>query len=284
MESLVDHNLAYADPMVPELARVAAKRQDTDDVWTLDLTLDTAPWAGFAPGQFNMLSVFGVGEVPISFSGDPADTSKIVHTIRAVGPVSSALTRLSEGAALGLRGPYGVGWPMAAADGQDVVVIAGGLGMAPVRPVLYRILAERQRYGSVALLYGARGPDEILFLDELRQWRQRLDMQVEVTVDHAPDTWRGRVGVVTKLIRYIDFDPAETVAITCGPEIMMRFAANALVDQGVPQERIYMSMERNMKCAIGLCGHCQLGPVFICKDGPVFTHQQLRRLMAVEEL
>lgn len=284
MESLIDETALAADPMVPELARVVAKRQDTEDVWTLDLALENASWSGFVPGQFNMLSVFGVGEVPISFSGDPVDTSRIIHTIRAVGPVSTALTRLKEGAVLGLRGPYGVGWPMTEADGQDVVVIAGGLGMAPVRPVLYRLIAERQRYGSVALLYGARGPDEILFRDELSEWRRRLDMEVEVTVDHASDSWRGRVGVVTKLIKHADFDPFNTIAIVCGPEIMMRFAANALVDAEVPEERIYLSMERNMKCAIGLCGHCQLGPVFICKDGPVFTHQQLRGLMAVKEL
>ncbi len=270
--------------MVPLLARVTDRRQDGPDVWTLDMRLETGTWAGFVPGQFNMLSVFGVGEVPISFSGDAADTTKIVHTIRAVGPVSTALTRLQEGSVLGLRGPYGVGWPMEELEGQDVVVIAGGLGLAPVRPALYHLLQERQRFGSVSLLYGTRSPNDILFREELANWRRRLDMEVEVTVDHADESWRGRVGVVTKLIKHADFDPFNTIALICGPEIMMRFAANALLDQEVPPSRLYLSMERNMKCAIGLCGHCQLGPVFVCKDGPVFTYEDLRGLMAVKEL
>lgn len=273
-----------ADPMVPSLARVTSTRQDGPDVWTLEMRLETGQWQGFVPGQFNMLSVFGVGEVPISFSGDATDLSTIVHTIRAVGPVSTALTRLEEGAVLGLRGPYGVGWPMAAAEGCDVLVMAGGLGLAPVRPALYHLLRERQRFGSVSLLYGTRSPADILFRQELEDWRRRLDMQVEVTVDHADESWRGRVGVVTKLIKHADFDPAESVALICGPEIMMRFAANGLADAGVPPNRLYLSMERNMQCAIGLCGHCQLGPVFVCKDGPVFTHERLKTLMAVKEL
>ncbi|MEX3010564.1 FAD/NAD(P)-binding protein [Hoeflea sp. TYP-13] len=275
---------AETDPMVPQLARVAAKRQDGPDVWTLDLCLEAGTWGGFQPGQFNMLSVFGVGEVPISFSGHPTDTTKIVHTIRAVGPVSRALTELPVDAYLGVRGPYGVGWPMQAAKGQDVLIVAGGLGLAPVRPVLYSLLAERGRYGSVALLYGTRSPKDILFLSELESWRSRFDMQVEVTVDHAGGDWHGRVGVVTKLINRVEFDPDDTVAMICGPEIMMRFAANRLREEGISGDRIFLSMERNMQCAIGLCGHCQMGPVFVCKDGPVFTHDFLRPLMAVKEL
>ncbi len=273
-----------SDPMVPRLARVTATRQDGPDVWTLDMEPESGDWAGFEPGQFNMLSVFGVGEVPISFSGDPADSGKIVHTIRAVGPVSTALTQLQEGAVLGIRGPYGTGWPVDAADGRDIVVIAGGLGLAPVRPALYHFMNRRQSYGSLSLLYGTRSPDDILFRSELEDWRRRLDVEVDVTVDHATDRWRGRVGVVTKLVAFADFDPSNTIAIICGPEIMMRFAANALIDRDVPPSQLYLSMERNMQCAIGLCGHCQLGPVFVCKDGPVFSHDRLAPLMAVREL
>lgn len=282
MASLAEKHVA--DPMVPQLARVVKSRADAPGVQTLELVLEQGSWDGFVPGQFNMLSVFGVGEVPISFSGDPTDNSVIVHTVRAVGAVSTALTRLRKDAVIGLRGPYGVGWPMAEAAGKDVVVVAGGLGLAPVRPVLYRLMAERARYGQVTLLYGARGPAEILYRKELESWRHRLDMDIEVTVDHATGDWHGHVGVVPKLIGHATFDPARTLAIVCGPEIMMRFSAKALGDAGVPETSMYLSMERNMKCGIGLCGHCQLGPVFVCRDGPVFTHTQLEKLMAVKEL
>jgi NAD(P)H-flavin reductase len=231
-----------------------------------------------------MLSVFGVGEVPISLSGDPARRGRLVHTVRAVGPVSTALTALRPGDALGLRGPFGAGWPMAEADGQDVIVVAGGLGLAPLRPVLYRLFAERERYGLIALLYGTRSPDDILFRRELESWRRRLDAEVEVTVDHAGPDWRGQVGVVTTLIPRASFDPLQSIAFVCGPEVMMRFAITALLDAGLPPEAIHLSMERNMKCAIGHCGHCQLGPTFVCRDGPVFRYDRLRDLLSVKEL
>jgi NAD(P)H-flavin reductase len=231
-----------------------------------------------------MLTVFGVGEVPISLSGDPGDPSRLVHTIRAVGPVSRALVQLKAGALVGLRGPYGVGWPIEAAAGRDVVVIAGGLGLAPLRPAIYRLLAERGRYGRLILLYGTRSPDDILFRAELESWRRRLDMAVEVTVDHATSDWHGNVGVVTTLIRSARFDPSHALALVCGPEVMMRFAIAGLKDAGVDSEAIYLSMERNMKCAIGLCGHCQLGPVFVCRDGPVFRHDRIGAVLAMREI
>ena len=276
--------MADADAMVPRLARVVRSRQDSPGVQTLDLTLEDGIWDGFAPGQFNMLSVFGVGEVPISFSGDPADSSSVVHTVRAVGAVSVALAKLKKDQLIGLRGPYGRGWPLDSARGRDVLVIAGGLGLAPVRPLLYRLMADRQAFGHVSLLYGARGPSEILYRHEIETWRSRLDMEVEVTVDHADPSWRGHVGVVTSLIGRALFDPARTTAFVCGPEVMMRFSASALTAAGIAGDDIHLSMERNMKCAIGLCGHCQLGPVFVCRDGPVFSHTELARLMAVKEL
>lgn len=284
MSTVPMSELTARDPMVPALVRVMRSRHETADVWTLDLEPVDWAWSGFSPGQFNMLSVFGVGEAPISFSGEPDDASRIVHTVRAVGPVSKALCRLKVGETLGLRGPYGVAWPMDLAPGRDVIVVAGGLGLAPVRPALYRLMAERQKYGRVTLLYGARNPAEILYRREIESWRKRLDMDVEVTVDHADADWRGHVGVVTRLIPRASFDPADTLAIVCGPEIMMRFAAKALGDAGIPDPMIYLSMERNMKCGIGLCGHCQLGPVFICRDGPVFAQDRLKALMAVKEL
>jgi NAD(P)H-flavin reductase len=271
------------DPMTPRPARVLAIRQDLADVFTLDIALeDDTEKTLFTPGQFNMLSVFGVGEVPISFSGPPDDQGCFVHTIRAVGPVSRALTRLRRGEVLGLRGPFGAGWPMAEAAGQDVVVVAGGLGLAPLRPALCQLLAERDRYGRIVLLYGTRSPDQILFRDELEDWRRWREMDVEVTVDHAVSDWTGHVGVVTRLIASATFDPQSAIALVCGPEIMMRFSIAALRDAGVADEAVYLSLERNMKCAIGLCGHCQLGPVFVCKDGPVVRYDRVRPLISLE--
>jgi len=271
------------DPMVPTVAKVVAARQELADVWTLDIDTGASGFS-FAPGQFNMLYAFGVGEAAISISGDPAQPEKLVHTIRSVGKVSDALVRLKPGDPVGLRGPYGGGWPMQAAAGADVVIIAGGLGLAPLRPTLYRLLAERDRYGRIIILCGARGPSDILYREELSKWRTRLDVEVEVTVDHADQTWHGNVGVVTTLIGRSAFDPKKTVAMLCGPEIMMHFAAVDLVKAGVPPEAIYLSMERNMKCAIARCGHCQFSSDFVCHDGPVATWARLGRLIQLREI
>jgi NAD(P)H-flavin reductase len=272
-----------AQPMVPQIAHVRRRRHDAPDAWTLELDMADGARFLYAPGQFNMLTAFGVGEAAISVSGDPA-AGRLIHTIRAVGPVSRALTKLGPGNPVGVRGPYGVGWPMAEAEGKDVVVVAGGLGLAPLRPALYRLLGERERYGRIALLIGARRPEEIVFRDEVENWRGRFDIDVEVTVDHAQSQWYGHVGVVTTLLSRLDIEPGRTIAMVCGPEVMMRFSAMSLVDKGLPEEAIYLSMERNMKCAIGHCGHCQLGPTFICRDGPVFTYARLKPLLAVKEL
>jgi NAD(P)H-flavin reductase len=274
---------AAADPMVPKVARVTRTRRELGDVWTLDIETGAGGFA-FLPGQFNMLYAFGVGEAAISISGDPAAPERLVHTIRSVGKVSDALVRLKAGDTVGVRGPFGGGWPMQAAEGSDVVVIAGGLGLAPLRPSLYRFLAERDRYGRVVLLCGARSPADILFRHEMERWRRRLDIEVEVTVDHATPDWHGNVGVVTTLIPRAAFDPARTVAMICGPEIMMRFSAIELEKRGVPGEAIYLSMERNMKCAIGRCGHCQFSSDFVCKDGPVATWAHLARLLSLREI
>lgn len=272
------------DPFVPQLYRVAAVRRELADT----VTLEIAPQAGtrppFEPGQFNMLYVFGVGEVAISMSGDQADDTRFVHTVRAVGAVSKAITGLDVGATIGVRGPFGTGWPIAAAEGSDVLIVAGGLGLAPLRPAIYRILADRHRYGRVAILFGSRNPHDMLFRHELEQWRQRLDVTIEVTVDHADADWRGHVGVVPALIPRVAFDRHEAVALVCGPEVMMRFAANALRDAGISAERIFLSMERNMKCGIGLCGHCQFGPAFVCRDGPVMRFDRIADILAVREI
>lgn len=271
-------------PMLVQPYRVQRVRKEIPGTLTLDLAAPDATGFAFAPGQFNMLYVWGVGEVPISISGDPARPQTLTHTIRSVGPVSEALCRLPRGATVGVRGPYGNHWPVEAAVGSDVVVAAGGIGLAPLRPVLYHLLAHRAGYGNIALLYGARTPQDLLYTDELARWRGRFDLEVGVTVDKATNGWQGHVGTVTTLIPKAGFDPAHTVAFVCGPEIMMRFTIRELQSRGVPDERIFISMERNMKCAIGLCGHCQLGPFFICKDGPVFAYSAIKEWFAKREV
>jgi NAD(P)H-flavin reductase len=276
---------APADPMRPETYRVLSVRRETHDTFTLGL-IPTAHkgTAAFAPGQFNMLYVFGVGEVPISISGDPGDLSTLVHTTRGVGMVTEAMRRLKRGGILGVRGPYGSSWPVAAATGKDVVVVAGGIGLAPLRPAIYHLLSHREQYGRVVILYGARTPDDILFTRDLEDWRARFDTHAFVTVDRAAGPWRGHVGVVPGLIPRAPFEPANTVALICGPEVMMRFTALELEKRGVPLARIFVSMERNMKCAVGFCGHCQYGPDFICKDGPVFPYERIRAILMRREI
>jgi NAD(P)H-flavin reductase len=271
--------------MTPRIAQVLRRHRDGRQVVTLDIRPEhDGSAAPFAPGQFNMLTVPGVGEVPVSLSGDPAEPERLVHTVRAVGPVSTALTRLHPDDPVGLRGPFGTGWPMAEAAGCDVLIIAGGLGLAPLRPVLYGLLAERNRYGNVALLYGTRSPDDILYHRQLQTWRRRLDLEIEVTVDHAGTDWHGQVGVVTKLIPRAPFHPLDAIAFVCGPEVMMRFAIAALKDAGLADSSIHLSMERNMKCAIGVCGHCQFGPTLVCRDGPVFRYDEVRGLLGKKEI
>jgi NAD(P)H-flavin reductase len=264
---------------------VVGRWREAPHTWTIEIESDRRIGdTTFEPGQFNMLYVFGVGEVPISMSNDPAAGRRLRHTVRAVGQVSTALTRLRAGDAVGLRGPFGTPWPMATALGRDVIVVAGGLGLAPLRPAICRILAARERYGKVTILYGTRSPDDILHHRDLERWRRELDIDIEVTVDHAIGAWRGHIGVVTALIPHSTFDPADCIAMVCGPEVMMRFTVTALTQAGVPDEAIYLSMERNMKCAVGLCGHCQFGPTFICKDGPVFRYDRVRDILRLKEI
>lgn len=268
----------------PLYAYVADVREEMADVATLELTLADAPGAvAPAPGQFAMLYAFGVGEAAISFSGDPAQPSRLVHTIRRVGAVSTALTRLGVGDGLGVRGPFGQGWPMQAIAGRDLVVMAGGLGLAPLRPVMLSALRGPARPRRLTLLCGAREPELILYRDELDRWR-REGAEVLVTVDHASPGWDGDVGLVTALVARAGFEPENAVAFVCGPEVMMRFSAVALEEAGVSAARIWLSMERNMKCAVGLCGHCQFGAAFVCKDGPVFRFDAIRSRLCVREI
>lgn len=275
---------ARPDPLTPRIAYLRSRRKDTHDVWTFALEEETRTAEPFKPGQFNMLTVFGVGEVPISLSGDPSKAERLVHTVRSVGAVSKALTELRAGDAVGLRGPFGAGWPMAAIEERDIIVIAGGLGLAPLRPALYRLHAERERYGRIVLLYGTRSPEDIVFRRDLERWRERSAFDVRVTVDHATTPWNGNVGVVTTLVPRAGCDPQRTIALVCGPEVMMRLAIAALRANGVRDDAIYMSLERNMKCAVAQCGRCQLSRVLVCRDGPVFRYDRVRDLLAHREL
>jgi len=264
-------------PMLPHPHRVKGVRRETDDTFTLELEpLNGAGTRLYTPGQFNMLYVFGVGEVPVSISGDPTQAGLLVHTTRAVGTVTKAMVKLKRGDVLGVRGPFGSHWPVEESAGSDVVIVAGGIGLAPLRPVLFSVLANREAYGKVVLLYGTRTPADILFRRDLEAWRARFDLDVFVTVDRAMGGWRGNVGVVTTLIHRAPFDPLNSVAMVCGPEVMMRFTVKELNKRGIDFDSIHVSMERNMKCAIGFCGHCQYGPTFICKDGPVFRYDRIK--------
>lgn len=281
MHSVIETVLA--EPMAPFPCEVLATHAEPSDTFTIDLA---TPGDGFSftPGQFTMLYVFGVGEVPISISGDPAGRHTVTHTIRRVGAVTRALGDLKAGDHVGVRGPFGTSWPIDAARGGDVVIVAGGIGLAPLRPALYAVLADRAAYQRVFMLYGSRTPNDLLYAAELQAWRSRFDLDVYVTVDRADPGWYGSVGVVTRLIERAEFDPASTTALVCGPEIMMRYAAETLTAEEVAEDRIFLSMERNMKCAVGFCGHCQYGPNFVCRDGPVLSYAALAPLLSVREL
>jgi NAD(P)H-flavin reductase len=236
----------------------------------------------FRPGQFNMLYLPGVGEVPISLSSDPGVSERLGHTIRYAGNVTRAISRLKVGDVIGLRGPYGSAWPLERLRGRDVCIVTGGIGLAPLRPVIYAIMQNRSDYGRVVLLYGARTPDDMLYTAEFEAWEER-DIQIRQTVDRADESWRGHVGVVPMLFYHMRLDPKKTTVLTCGPEIMIHFVIYEALARRIPKERIYVSMERNMKCGLGFCGHCQFGPTFVCREGPVYSYAAIEPFFGVED-
>jgi len=281
--AIADEVAAARGAMVPLPYRVLRKRRENHDNWTLELEPVDAAIAPLGPGQFTMLYAFGVGEVPISTSGDlEADGRIVVHTIRAVGAVTNALCSAAPGTVVGVRGPFGNTWPLDAAYGRDLVVVGGGVGLPPLRPIVYHALRHRADFERIVVLYGGRTPDDLLFPKQLEEWSREID--VDITVDAAGRDWNGKVGVVTKLIPPARFDPETAVCYVVGPEIMMRFTALALLARGVAPDRIWISMERTMRCGVGLCGHCQLGPTLICRDGPVYRWDELAPFMEVPEL
>jgi NAD(P)H-flavin reductase len=275
------------DPLAPQPFRIVEVKQEIEGCSTLTVEPETDQAKRlclFSPGQFHMIYAFGHGEIPISISGDPARANRLVFTVMGVGAVSRALTLLKEGDMVGLRGPYGNSWPVDKAAGHDVLIVAGGLGLAPLRPANYSILAKRDLYNRVMLLYGTRKSESILFSDQLDEWNKHMEMNVGITVDTASEGWKGNVGLVTELIKATHFSPTRTIAMICGPEIMMRFSAGCLRERGMKASQIYVSMERNMKCGTGLGGRCQYGPFFTCKDGPVFSFDQVEHLYKVQEV
>lgn len=283
--SAIPETALTSDPMMPEPFVLKQVLKEAPDTYGLVLE----PEHGirncvFHPGQFSMLWVFGVGEIPISISGDPEDRGRLTYTVRAVGKATGSLVTSKPGDSIGVRGPFGRGWPMEAARGKDVIVVAGGIGLAPLRPVIYEILNHRKDYGRLLVLYGARSSSDVLYRKELAAWARQPDTQVLTTVDYGGLSWKGHVGVVTTLFKFARLRPAQSVAMICGPEVMMRFVSRELEARGIARNDIYVSTERNMECAVGLCGHCQYGPHFICKDGPVFSYERLRPLLEKYEL
>lgn len=275
-----------ASPWLSWSATIGNVTPHSPGVATYDICLDDPEVAEryrFRPGQFNMLYVPGIGESAISVSGNPDESSFLAHTIRTAGNVTHALAGLGTGGQIGLRGPYGTPWPLDECVGRDVILVAGGIGMAPLRPVVCSLLANRERYGHITLLMGARTPDGLLYADEWPAWKEQLDVQR--TVDRAPDDWQGNVGVVTSLLERMPIrHPQQTCLMTCGPEVMMWYTIRSALSRGLPSSAIWLSLERHMNCAVGFCGHCQLGPEFVCKDGPVVPYDRVASFLKVKAL
>lgn len=272
------------DPWLARMARIEATRQEAPGVFTFDLALDESAADGrFLPGQFNMLSIPGVGEAAISISSEPSRTAMLSHTIRVAGNVTRALSQMRPGERVGVRGPFGTHWPVEQCRGKDVVIACGGIGLAPLRPAIYHFLNHREEYRRLILLYGARTPNDLIYTAEYDGWREQ-GLEVEVTVDIGDAQWRGHIGVAPLLFYRLRLYANQSSVLTCGPEIMIRFVVFEALARKVRPEDIYVSMERNMACGIGLCGHCQAGPYFVCKDGPVFSFRQVEPYFNLEEL
>jgi NAD(P)H-flavin reductase len=271
--------------MLPAAYRVVSRHAEAPDCATLRLEPDGPALPQFRPGQFTMLSRPGIGEVAISVSGDPAaGDGSLTQTIRDVGAVSRALCQARPGDLVGARGPYGTGWGLDTAAGRDLLVVAGGVGLAPLRPVVLGGLAGRASYGRIIVIAGARGPAEFLYRSQLAGWAATPGLEVQLTVDQPAAGWDGPVGFVTEPLARLALDPARTTAFVCGPEPMMRACGRALLGRGLAAEDIRVSLERNMQCGIGLCGHCQLGPLLVCRDGPVTDYATARPLLHTREL
>ncbi|SMB98875.1 NAD(P)H-flavin reductase [Thermanaeromonas toyohensis ToBE] len=270
------------NPFKPERAVIKEIIRETHDTTTYTFSFideEVRRDFRFRPGQFNMLTIFGIGEAPISISSSPVQTETFQHTIRHVGNVTNALARMKPGDVVGIRGPYGTGWPLDVLPIKNLLIVAGGIGLAPLRPVIREVVHRRKEFGQVEILYGARTPADLLYTPEYQLWRQS-DIILRLTVDMVPPgtEWKDEVGVVTKLFDKMSSRPEETTVFTCGPEIMMAFVVKGLLARGFRPEQIYVSLERRMNCGVKKCGKCQIGPKFVCRDGPVFAYAELLSL------
>jgi NAD(P)H-flavin reductase len=275
------------NPYLPRPAEIVERRMQAPGVYTFRLRFRDPKLREayrFLPGQFNMVYAFGAGEVAISVVSDPREPELLDHTIRIVGNVTRILERMKKGETIGLRGPYGSAWPLEEARGKDVIVVTGGLGCAPVVSVINYVVNRRASFGRLKILHGIKTPKDLLYRERFSAWRKIPDTEVHLTSDQPGEGWKYSVGVVTNLFDRVEIDPQNSVVMMCGPEVMMRRAVHALLARGLSPERIYLSLERNMKCAVGFCGHCQLGPAFVCKDGPVFRYDRIRPWLETQEV
>ena len=264
-------------------ARIIARSEETEGIYTYRLRFEEEAVAerfAFAGGQFNMLYIFGIGEVPISIVSDPEDSHILDHTIRVVGRVTEIIGRMDVGDVMGVRGPFGSGWPLAEAEGKDVLVVTGGLGCAPVVGAIEYMFRRREQYGRIHIMHGVKTPNDLLYRERFEAWRQNPDTEVLLASDQPERHWHYHTGVVTELFDQVEMNPANTIGMMCGPEIMMKLAARHLTGRGLPENALYLSMERNMQCGVGLCGHCQIGPYFVCKDGPVMRYDLVAPFLA----
>jgi sulfite reductase subunit B len=274
-------DIPHADEnlFIPVQARIVKIKPQTALEKVFTLSLPNGLSLGNRPGQFMEVSILGVGEAPISISSSPSRSNGTFELcIRNVGNVTNKIHQLKEGDTLGVRGPFGRGFPIEKFRGKDVLLTPGGLGLAPLRSLINQVIDERAMFGRVIILYGARNPSELLFKDELALWANRSDIEFHVTVDHADENWKGNIGVITTLFRHISLNPRNTVCAICGPPVMYRFVLMELAGKGISEGNIYLSLERRMKCGVGKCGHCQINHVYVCQSGPVFSYAEVKGL------
>lgn len=263
---------------IPTLAEIVSTRQLTELEKLFEIRLLEPVPFHFEPGQFILLSVLGVGEAPVTLASSPLKKDGVEVCVRRVGSLTNALHRLQEGATIGLRGPFGKGFPIEALKGKDLLFVAGGIGIIPLRSLIHYVLERRKDFGQLSILYGAKTPKEFLFTDELKAWGQRGDVRLMLTVDKPDETWKGNAGVITRLIPPLELRPKETYAVIVGPPVMYKFVLMELYQKALPESQILMSLERRMRCGVGKCGHCQINNVYVCQEGPVFSYQFLKRL------
>ena len=270
------NSVSYRELYTPEIATVTRVEPLGEKEKLFEISLPDGRGLGHKPGQFVQVSVLGIGEAPISVSSSPSRSDGSFElAVREVGNVTAALHRMETGGKVGIRGPYGTAFPIGDMVGQDILFVAGGIGLFPLRSLINEVLDKRRGFGRVTILYGAKGPAERMFAHELEQWKSRDDIEYLETVDRADDSWKGNVGVITTLFPKISIDPARTYCVVVGPPIMYRFVIQAAKDKGLPNDRIILSLERRMKCGVGKCGHCQINGVYVCQDGPVFRYSDI---------